>query len=96
MSDWLTHTKKVERLDATYYMKGALFHREDGPAIKFRHSETELWYLDNVQYTEEEWKIEMTNRTRQEKLIALGFTGETFFQRIYRTTKESIIKMVAK
>ena len=48
-----------------WYYKGEL-HREDGPAVDhFSHNE---WYLNDIEYTEKEWKVKM----RKLKLKALG------------------------
>jgi len=37
-----------------WYEKGKL-HRLDGPAVQFHHSDINVWYLDGVRYTEEEF-----------------------------------------
>jgi len=44
-----------------------LTHREDGPAMKHGDGRKE-WWLDNMEYSEREWIIEM----RKRKLEALG------------------------
>jgi hypothetical protein len=42
------------------------FHKEDGPAIEYIGGD-KLWYINDVQYTEQEYKIEM--RSRKLKLL---------------------------
>jgi hypothetical protein len=42
------------------------FHKEDGPAIEYIGGD-KLWYINDVQYTEQEYKTEM--RSRKLKLL---------------------------
>jgi hypothetical protein len=43
-----------------FYINGEL-HREDGPAIEYA-SGNKAWYLNNVEYTEKNYKIEMRSK----------------------------------
>ena len=42
--------------DRIWKLPNGDFHREDGPAIDFINK---LWFLNNIEYTEEEYKYKM-------------------------------------
>jgi hypothetical protein len=48
-----------------FYINGEL-HRENGPAIEYYNGGKE-WWINDIQYTEQEYKIEM--RSRKLKLL---------------------------
>jgi hypothetical protein len=48
-----------------WYLNGQL-HRENGPAIEWSNGD-KWWYLNGINYTEQEYKIEM--RSRKLKLL---------------------------
>jgi len=51
------------------WMVNGKLHREDGPAFeRFNHTGLSEWWLDDKQYWEEDYKIEM----RKRKLVLLG------------------------
>jgi hypothetical protein len=43
-----------------FYINGEL-HREDGPAVEY-HPGDKVWYLNDIQYTEKEYKNEIRCR----------------------------------
>ena len=45
-----------------------LYHREDGPAIIWMNEKRQYWYLNDIEYSFEEW-CEKTNKTDEEITI---------------------------
>ena len=47
--------------DMFYRLPNGLRHREDGPAVEWEDGD-KVWYLDDVHYTEINYKHEMRSR----------------------------------
>lgn len=53
--------KKQDRFAPIYYNDALQLHREDGPAVQSA-SGHKYWYLNGVNYSEQEYKKEMRSR----------------------------------
>ena len=45
--------------DVKYWYKKGYLHREDGPAVEPIANAYRAWYLNNTEYSEQEWLIAM-------------------------------------
>jgi len=52
--------------DKVWKLPNGKWHRENGPAIEYYNGGKE-WWINDIQYTEQEYKIEM--RSRKLKLL---------------------------
>jgi hypothetical protein len=43
------------------------FHRKDGPAIEYNNGD-KFWFINDVEYTEQEYKYEMRSRNLKKLL----------------------------
>ena len=56
----IEYTVKVYKDRTAWYLNGVP-HREDGPAIEWANG-NKWWYLNDKEYSEEEWKVEIQKR----------------------------------
>ena len=45
-----------------YWYRNGKCHREDGPAVEYANG-TKFWYLNDIEYTESEYKAEIAKRS---------------------------------
>ena len=60
--------------DVCWYNGVGQLHREDGPAIKYDGSGDVEWWLNDTQYTFDEW-IKLTPISDEEKMMLIGSKG---------------------
>ena len=72
----IKYVVKVDDRGTKYWTLNGDFHREDGPAIEYRHG-TKYWYLNGKKLTEAEHKLKTMTKHQQQTDI-VEYTDEYF------------------
>ena len=58
----------IESLEGKYWLQNGKYHREDGPAIEEYANGHKMWFVQGVEYSEEEFHIYKEKKNLNESL----------------------------